>query len=114
MAKKEKKDEQAKKSGKRWALLPRGANRRLIPPFIMLTAGAISSILMARGGYELHDLLLILLLVLLLFYILGCILKSALDRIEKQNAPVETEEGEVIEKEPEEKESDTENTETEE
>ncbi len=106
MAKKEKKaDEKRPHTGK-------SDKRKLIPPVIMLTAGAMAGILLARGEYELHILLLIWFLVLLGFYVLGCILKYALDRFDRQNAPQEPDEGEVIEKEPEESESEAEVTNT--
>ncbi len=106
MAKKEDKAEKKRRS------VPKGAKRKLIPALIMLPAGAIAAILMSRGGYELHVLLTILFFVLVVFYILGCILKYTLDRIDKQNTPEEPNEGEVIEKEPEEQESDAETPET--
>ena len=78
------------------------AKRKLIPPFVMLTAGAVTSILMVVKGCELNEFLAGLLTILIIFYMLGCVLKGILDRIERQNAPVEPEgEGEVIEKEPE-------------
>ena len=78
--------------------------RRLIPVFIMLLAGAIAGILMMVGGYELHVLLRNLLIVLLLFYFLGYFLKRILDRMAAQNEKAILDEGEVIEKQPEEKE----------
>lgn len=78
------------------------AKRKLIPPFVMLTAGAVTSILMVVKGCELNEFLARLLIILIIFYMLGCVLKDILDRIERQNAPVESEgEEEVIEKEPE-------------
>lgn len=109
MAKAKKEDK--KKTEKKRQNVSKGAKRKLIPAFIMLTAGALAAILMVKSGYELHRLLFILFIVLLLFYILGCILKYTLDRIEKQNTPEEPDEGEVIEKEPEEPVSDTETSE---
>lgn len=101
----EKKDKK-KRDSHRFFSVSKEAKRRLIPPFIMLTAGAVSSILMvAQGRYELHEFLRNLLLILLFFYILGCLFKGALDRIDRQNAPPEPEENdeeEIIEKGPEE------------
>lgn len=74
--------------------------RKLIPPFVMLTAGAVTSILMVVKGCELNEFLARLLTILIVFYVLGCVLKDMLDRIDRQNAPPEPEEEEeeVIEK----------------
>lgn len=98
--------EKKKRGGQRLLGVSKEAKRRLIPPFVMLTAGAVSSILMVmQGRYELHEFLRNLLLILLFFYILGCLLKGVLDMIDRQNTPPEPEvndEEEVIEKEPEE------------
>ena len=78
------------------------AKRKLIPPFVMLTAGAVSSILMVVKGCELNQFLARLLTILIIFYVLGCLLKDILDRIDRQNAPPEPEgEDEVIEKDAE-------------
>lgn len=73
--------------------------RRLIPPFVMLSAGAVTSITMRLLHYEMKTMLIVLLCVLLGFYIAGCILKSMLDRFEHQIEEAAMEEGEVIEKE---------------
>ena len=101
--------EKKKREGHRLFVVSKEAKRRLRPPFIMLTAGAVSSILMVmQGRYELHEFLRNLLLILLFFYILGCLLKGVLDMIDRQNTPPEPEENEendgeeVIEKGPEE------------
>lgn len=74
--------------------------RRLIPPFVMLSAGAVTSITMRLLHYEMRTMLVVLLCVLLGFYIAGCILKNMLDRFEHQIEEAAMEEGEVIEKEP--------------
>ena len=81
--------------------------RKLVPVLIMLLAGAMAAIMLTIGGYELKKMLLILLLVLVVFYILGCALKWSLDHIDKQNEAKNSplDEGEVIEKQPEEKEN---------
>lgn len=73
----------------------------------MLLAGAMAAILLAIGKYEITKMLWILFVVLLVFYILGCILKWSLDHIDKQNEETDNslDEGEVIEKQPEEKET---------
>lgn len=108
------KKEKKKSGGHRFFSVSKEAKRRLIPPFIMLAAGAISSILMvAQGRYELHEFLRNLLLILLFFYILGCLLKGTLDWIDRQNAPSDPEENdedEIIEKGPEEPETEKEET----
>lgn len=75
--------------------------RKLIPPFVMLFAGAVVSIVMRILHYELQPMLIILLCVLLGFYFVGRILQIMLDRFELQIQEAHMEEGEVIEKEPE-------------
>lgn len=77
----------------------RAKKRKLIPPFIMLLAGAITSITMRMLHYDMKTMLIILLGVLLGFYIAGCVIKGMLDRFEKQIEEAGMEEGEVIEKE---------------
>lgn len=95
-----------KKSGGGFFVVSKEEKRKLIPPFTMLLAGAVFSIMMImRGTYELHQFLLRLLLILCFFYVLGGVLKTALDVIDKQNTPPESDEGEVIEKGPEEPEA---------
>ena len=74
--------------------------RRLIPPFVMLLAGAIVSITMRILHYELMTMLIVLLCVLLGFYFVGRILQIMLDKFELQIEEAHMEEGEVIEKEP--------------
>lgn len=73
--------------------------RKLFPPFLMLFAGAIFSIIMVRFHYDTKTMLGILLLVLISFYIIGCLVKFMLDRFEKQIEEKKLDEGEVIEKE---------------
>ena len=98
------KKEKKQRQGGRFGVITKD-KQKLIPPFVMLTAGAVSSILMVmQGRYELHEFLRNLLLILLCFYILGCVLKETLDLIRRQNMPPEPEEDDVIEKEPEEQE----------
>ncbi len=74
--------------------------RRLIPPFVMLLAGAVVSIYMRILRYDLQTMLTVLLCVLLGFYFVGRILQIMLDRFEQQIEEAHMEEGEVIEKEP--------------
>lgn len=108
MAKKEDKGQknEKKKSRGRMFSVSKEAKRRLIPPFVMLTAGAVISILMVVKGCTLNEFLARLLAILVIFYILGCVLKGIVDTIERQNTPPEPEEdeGEMVEKAPEEEE----------
>lgn len=77
----------------------RAKKRKLIPPFVMLTAGAATSITMRLLHYETKTMLIILLCVLIGFYVAGCIIKEMLDRFERQIEEAQMEKGEVIEKE---------------
>lgn len=77
----------------------RAKKRRLIPPFVMLLAGAVTSITMYVLHYNIKDMLVILLWVLLGFYVAGYLMKWMLDRFEAQIEQKRMEEGEVIEKE---------------
>ncbi|MCR5304395.1 MAG: hypothetical protein K6E33_07505 [Lachnospiraceae bacterium] len=70
--------------------------RKLIPPGVMLTGGAIASILMYLRGYELKDLIPILVIVLVLFYIAGALIKYMFDSFAEQIR--EQEDGDVVEK----------------
>ena len=100
MAKKQDKTQKKEKKQRRGIHFSnsREAKLKLIPPFVMLAAGAATSIIMVVRGCGLQQFLSRLLLVLLLFYVLGCILKGILDMIERQNRPPEPDEDEVIEK----------------
>ncbi|MCM1143204.1 MAG: hypothetical protein NC318_05190 [Blautia sp.] len=80
----------------------RAKKRRLIPPFMMLLAGAIISIAMYIMHYPAKDMLVVLLCVLIISYLVGEVFKWMLDRFEAQIEEARMEEGEVIEKEPEE------------
>lgn len=84
-------EKEAQKSAKR---------RKQIPPFIMLSAGAIVSIAMFVLRYTLKEMLIVLLCVLVVFYIAGELIKWMFDRFEAQIEEARLEEGEVIEKEP--------------
>lgn len=59
--------------------------RKWIPPFLMLFAGAVSSIIMFLLHYETKSMLMILIGVLVGFYIVGCLFKWMLDVFERQN-----------------------------
>ena len=69
----------------------------------MLIAGAICSIVCFAQGYDAFTMLLALFIVLLVFYILGCIIKRIMEAFEAENEARAKEEGEVIEKESDEK-----------
>ena len=77
----------------------RAKKRRLIPPFVMLFAGAVTSITMRILHYEMKTMLIILLCVLVSFYIAGSVIEYMLGRFEKQIIEANMEKGEVIEKE---------------
>lgn len=72
---------------------------KLIPPFVMLLAGAATSITMRIQQYDTETMLIVLLCVLFGFYIAGCFLKGMVDKFERQVEEAGMEEGEVIEKE---------------
>ena len=73
--------------------------RNLIPPFIMLLAGLLSSLIMFFMKYSTKDMLIILLGVLLVFYMIGLLIKFMMDSFETRNEQMHSKEGEVIEKE---------------
>lgn len=107
---KEQKKEKKNRHGRIFSV-SKEAKRRLIPAFVMLTAGAVTSILMVVKGCELNEFLVRLLVILTVFYMLGCLLKGILDLIERQNTPQEPEEDEMIEKDPVQEEANEENPE---
>lgn len=84
-------------------------NRKKMPLVLMLTAGAVTCVITFIMKYPIIWKLVTLLLVLIIFYVLGTILKWVLDAFEKQNEKAALDEGEVIEKETEEDNSDKEN-----
>ncbi len=86
-------------------------NRKLLPPLIMLTAGLITSIRTYLLHYDMKKSLITLLVVLVVFYILGSVLKYALDKFETENAQNALDEGEVIAKTAEEESEPSEETE---
>lgn len=81
---------------------------RQLPAVVMLLGGAVAALLTYIRDFPLSDMLVIVLASLLGFYIVGLILKRIFDsfRIRRkiQEEDGVAEEGEVIEKEPEEKE----------
>lgn len=77
-----------------------------LPALVMLLGGAVAVIVTYIRGFSLREILVIVLVSLLGFYILGLILKRIFDsfriRQKKEEEDGTPEEGEVIEKEPEE------------
>ena len=59
-------------------------NRKLIPIILMLTAGAVASIVTYVRNFELIEMLWILLGVLILFYLFGMGIKKVLDIFDEQ------------------------------
>ncbi len=59
--------------------------RKNLPLIIMLVAGAITSIITFRKGYELQEKLLMLLITLVVFYGLGCLLVGTMNYFDKVN-----------------------------
>lgn len=76
-------------------------NRKNLPLLLMLTAGAVTSIITFIRQYTMLEKLVSLFVVMLIFYVLGSILKWTLDYFDAQNEKRRLEEGEVIEKEAE-------------
>lgn len=72
---------------------------KLLPPILMLSAGAVCSIVMYINHYALKTLLCVLLAVLVVFYIAGLCIKKLLEAFLLANEAKVKEEGEVIEKE---------------
>lgn len=95
------KEKERERKIERKKALARAKKRRLIPPFVMLLAGAVTSITMFALHYSSKDMLITLLWVLIVFYIAGEVLKWMLDRFEAQIEKVRMEEGEVYEKDSE-------------
>ncbi len=75
--------------------------RKDLPLLLMLVAGAVTCIITYIQKYTMIAKLFSLFIVLLVFYVLGSVLKWTLDYFERQNEEKLKEEGEVIEKEPE-------------
>lgn len=95
-------DDQAKEQQENYDRL----KTKQLPALIMLLGGAVAVIVTYVRGFTLREILVSVLLSLLGFYILGLILKRIFDsfriRQKKEEEGSTMEEGEVIEKEPEE------------
>mgnify|MGYP001100450914 CR=1 FL=1 len=70
--------------------------RKLIPPFLMLSVGAVSSIIMHFNYYETNKMLAILLGVMVIFYIAGNLFTMMLNIFDKQNQPEEMDAGDEL------------------
>ncbi len=95
----ERREREAREKKEAQARAFRARKRKLIPPFVMLLAGAAVSITLRIEHYDTKSMLIILLCALIGFYVVGCIYKGMLDRFEHQLEEADMEEGEVIEKE---------------
>ncbi len=95
----ERREREAREKKEAQARAFRARKRKLIPPFVMLLAGAAVSITLRIEHYDTKSMLIILLCALIGFYVAGCIYKGMLDRFEHQLEEADMEEGEVIEKE---------------
>lgn len=77
-------------------------NLKMLPIYLMLITGAVTSIITYMLHYEGKTALLILLGVLLFFYIMGSMLAGLINRFEKEQEEAERarieEEGKVLEK----------------
>lgn len=75
--------------------------RKMLPIILMLTAGAVTSIITYLKDYELTEMLWTLLGVLIIFYLFGLGIKKVLDVFDEQikEAEEKKDEGSVIEKE---------------
>lgn len=74
--------------------------KKLLAPFMMLFAGAVSSITMYIFHYDMKSMLLIILVVLIVFYVTGVLMTKMIARFQQENEKNIAAEEEVIEKEP--------------
>ena len=72
--------------------------RKNLPLLLMLIAGAVSCVFTFVRQYSTLRKLVSLFIVLLVFYVLGSVIKWALDLFDEENEKRQKEEGEVIEK----------------
>ena len=63
------------------------ARLRILPAFVMLLAGALTSIITYLVHYTMKSALIILLVVLIIFYILGSVLQKLIVKFEEANKP---------------------------
>lgn len=74
-------------------------DRKYLPLILMLSGGAVISIIAFVRDYTLLETLIALLIVFLIFYAFGSIIKWLLDLFDRQNAKAALDAGEVFEKE---------------
>lgn len=74
-------------------------DRRKIPPIMMLTAAAITALVVYFRGLGLKTMIIALLVVLIVFYFWGSVVEMVLNNFDKENTNKVADEGEVIEKE---------------
>ncbi len=72
---------------------------KLLPPFITLLAGAITSIIAYVFHYPFNQTLLLLFIVLVVFYFLGVLAMKLIAEAPPKKNHVVSDEGEVVEKE---------------
>lgn len=72
---------------------------KLFAPFLMLLAGAVTSIMMYRFKYSVKQTLALLVIVLIIFYVAGIFIQKKVTSFVEQIREREEKEGEVIEKE---------------
>lgn len=89
------KDKKKNNKGKKGSESPK---RKLIPVVMMLTAGAVVSILSFCLHMELKRTLIATLVALVVFYFFGALFEKMLNLFEMQNQEAAYNEGEVIEK----------------
>lgn len=73
----------------------------MIPLIVMLIAGALACAITYFKHYKLHNMLATVLVVLFVFYIIGYIAMRILNKYAIVRKPFVSEEGEIIEKQPE-------------
>lgn len=66
--------------------------------FLMLLAGAMTSLVVYFKGLGLTTMLIALLASMIVFYMIGCAIKMVLDSFDKDKKSMVSDEGEVIEK----------------
>ena len=73
-------------------------DRKKIPAILMLSAAAITALIVYFRHYGLKVMIIALLSVLIAFYIIGSIVQMVMDSYYKENEEQVSDEGEVIEK----------------
>ncbi len=73
-------------------------DRKKIPAILMLSASAVTALIVYFRGYGLKVMIIALFTVLVVFYIIGSVIKLVMDSYYKANEESVSDEGEVIEK----------------